>query len=265
MQGHQAPFFIMEIKLKKPIVFFDLETTGINPASDRIVEISLLKVMPNGSETSKTYRINPEMDIPAQSTQIHGITNEDVKDSPTFKMLSKELISIIEDADIGGYNSNKFDIPLLAEEFLRTGSDFDLKKRKFIDVMVIYMKKEPRNLEAAYKYYCDKDLKDAHSAEADTMATYEVFKSQLNRYPDLGETIEQISEFSAHNKNADFAGRLIYDENDHIIVNFGKYKGITLESVFKKDPSYYDWVQRGDFPLYTKKVFTEAYLKAKMK
>jgi DNA polymerase-3 subunit epsilon len=255
----------MELKLKKPIVFFDLETTGINPSFDRIVEISLLKVLPNGSEISKTYLVNPQMPIPAGATEIHGISDDDVKDAPVFKMLAKELVSILEDADIGGYNSNKFDIPLLAEEFLRAEIDFDLKKRNFVDVMVIFMKKEPRNLEAAYKFYCDKDLKDAHSAKADTLATYEVFKSQLDKYPELGENIDQISEYSSHNRNADFAGRLVYDDNDVIVVNFGKYKGQPLVQVLKRDPSYYDWVQKGDFPLYTKKIFTEVYIQSKMK
>lgn len=253
----------MELKLKKPIVFFDLETTGINPASDRIVEISLLKVLPNGTETTKTYRVNPQMPIPAGATEIHGISDEDVKDCPTFKMLAKELVSIIEDSDVGGYNSNKFDIPLLAEEFIRAGTDFDLKKRNFIDVMVIFMKKEPRNLEAAFKFYCDKDLKDAHSALADTRATYEVFKAQLDKYPDLGDSVEKISEFSSHNRNADFAGRLVFDDDNNIVVNFGKYKGQLLMSVLKRDPSYYDWVQKGDFPLYTKRIFTEVYIKSK--
>lgn len=253
----------MELKLKKPVVFFDLETTGINTTSDRIVEISLLKVLPNGTEISKTYKVNPQMDIPAESTAIHGISNEDVKDSPTFKMLAKELVSMIEDSDIGGYNSNKFDIPLLAEEFIRAGTDFDLKNRRFIDVMVIFMKKEPRNLEAAYKFYCNKDLKDAHSALADTKATYEVFKSQLDRYPELGENMEQISEYSSHNRNVDFAGRLVYDDDNNVVVNFGKYKGQLLLNVFKKDPSYYDWVQKGDFPLYTKRIFTDLYIKSK--
>ncbi|MDD3741810.1 MAG: exonuclease domain-containing protein [Bacteroidales bacterium] len=253
----------MELNLKKPIVFFDLETTGINPATDRIVEISILKVFPNGKELSKTYRVNPEMEIPSSATEIHGITNDDVKDSPVFKMIAKELVSLLEDADIGGYNSNKFDVPLLAEEFLRVDVNFDLKKRNFIDIMVIFMKKEPRNLEAAYKFYCDKELKDAHSALADTRATYEVFKAQLEKYHDLGESIDKISEFSSHNRNADFAGRLIYDDNNNIVINFGKYKGQLLIDVLKKDPSYYDWVQKGDFPLYTKRVFTEVYLKSK--
>ncbi|MCK9255123.1 MAG: 3'-5' exonuclease [Bacteroidales bacterium] len=253
----------MNIKIKKPIVFFDLETTGINPSTDRIVEISILKVFPNGNEIIKTYRINPEIDIPSESSAIHGITNEDVKDSPTFKMLVKEIINLIDDADLAGYNSNKFDIPLLAEELLRAGSNFDLKKRNFIDVMVIFMKKEPRNLEAAYKFYCNKELENAHSAEADIKATYEVFKAQTHYYDDLDTDIESISKYSSQNNAVDFAGRLIYDENENIIVNFGKYKGKEINSVFQKDSSYYDWIQKNDFPLYTKKVFTELYIKFK--
>jgi len=253
----------MRLNIRKPIVFFDLETTGINISNDRIVEISLLKVLPNGNESVKTYRVNPEMPISEESTSIHGITNDDVKDAPTFKMIAKELVSIIEDSDIGGFNSNKFDVPMLAEEFLRCETDIDLKNRKFIDVMVIFMKKEPRNLEAAYKFYCNKELTNAHAAEADTRATYEVFKSQLNKYQDLGNSIGEIAEFSTHNKNADFAGRLVYDEKNNIIVNFGKYKGKKLIEVLKKDPSYYDWVQRGDFPLYTKSVFTKVYIQSK--
>ncbi|MDR2009076.1 MAG: 3'-5' exonuclease [Bacteroidales bacterium] len=252
------------MKLQKPIVFFDLETTGINLTRDRIVEISLLKLFPNGNEIQKSMRINPEMDIPEASSKIHGITNEDVKDCPTFKMVAKELVAFLEDADIGGYNSNKFDVPMLAEELLRVGVNFDLKKRKFIDVMVIFMKKEPRTLEAAYKFYCNKDHSNAHSASADTLATYEVFKAQLERYDDIGNSIDTISEFSSHNKNVDFVGRLIYDDNDNIVINFGKYKGMLLEEVFKKDTSYYDWIQKSDFPLYTKKVFTEVYIKSKM-
>ena len=255
----------MKLELRKPIVFFDLETTGINISNDRIVEVSLLKVLPNGNETIKTYRVNPEMPIPAESTAVHGITDDDVKDAPTFKMIAKELATLIEDSDIGGFNSNKFDVPMLAEEFIRAETDIDLKNRKFIDVMVIFMKKEPRNLEAAFKFYCDKDLKNAHSAEADTIATYEVFKSQLERYGDLGNSIDEISDFSSHNKNADFAGRLVYDDDENIVVNFGKYKGRKLIEVLQKDPSYYDWVQRGDFPLYTKSVFTKVYIQSKTK
>lgn len=251
------------MKLKKPLVFFDLETTGINPTSDRIIEISLLKVFPNGKEIQKTYRLNPEIPIPANATNVHHITDEDVKNCPTFKMIAKELVEFIMDSDLAGYNSNKFDIPLLAEEFLRTGVDFDLKKRNFIDVMVIFMKKEPRNLEAAYKFYCDKDLKDAHSAINDTKATYEVFLKQLEKYSDLGENISDISEFSSYSDYVDFAGRLIYDEDKNVIINFGKYKGLKLHDVFEKDTSYYDWVQKGEFPLYTKNKFTEEYIKFK--
>jgi DNA polymerase III subunit epsilon len=254
----------MRIKLKKPIVFLDLETTGVNPASDRIVEISLLKIHPNGNETQKTFLVNPEVDIPAAVTEIHGISNKDVKDAPSFKMIAKELVSIIEDADLAGFNSNKFDIPLLAEEFYRANTDIDLKKRNFVDVQVIFMKKEPRTLSAAYKFYCGEEIEDAHTAAADTKATFEVFKAQLDRYPDLGENIEEISSFSSHNKNADFAGRLVYDDENEICINFGKYKGQKLKSVLTKDPGYYGWVQNADFPLYTKKLFTEVLLEMKM-
>ncbi len=253
----------MDIKLRKPIVFFDLETTGLNISQDRIIEISMLKVLPNGKEILKTYLINPEMEIPAESTAIHGITNEDVKNAPTFKMLAKELANFIEDSDIAGFNSNKFDVPMIAEEFIRAETNIDLKKRKFIDIMVIFMKKEPRNLSAAYKFYCDKEIKDAHSAEADTKATFEIFKSQLKKYQDLGEDIDQIADFSSHNNNADFAGRLIYDENKDIVVNFGKFKGKKLKDVLKKEPAYYSWVQKADFPLYTKQLFTKTYIEIK--
>lgn len=254
----------MKIKLKKPLVFIDLETTGINPSSDRIVEISVLKVFPNGKEIIKTHRVNPEIEIPSAATEIHGISNEDIKDSPSFKMIAKEIAAFIEDSDIAGFNSNKFDIPLLAEEFYRCNTDIDLRKRKFIDIQVIYMKKEPRTLSAAYKFYCEEELTNAHSAEADTKATFEIFKAQLQKYQDLGESIDEISEYSSHNKNADFAGRLIYDEENNICINFGKYKGQKLEEVLKKDPGYYGWVQNADFPLYTKKIFTEVFLKTKL-
>jgi len=253
----------MNIELRKPIVFFDLETTGINITTDRIVEVSLLKVLPNGTEQLKTYRVNPEMPIPAESTAIHGISDEDIKDAPTFKMIAKELASFIEDSDLGGFNSNKFDVPLLAEEFIRADTSIDLKKRRFVDVMVIFMKKEPRNLSAAYKFYCDKNLEDAHTAEADTKATFEIFKSQLEKYSDLGKSIDEVSSFSSHNRNADFAGRLVYDEEENILINFCKYKGKKLSDVLKKDPSYYDWVQKADFPLYTKQVFTRVYLETR--
>lgn len=254
----------MRIQLHKPIVFFDLETTGVNIASDRIVEISIIKVLLNGEEIRKTYRINPEMPIPPQATAVHGISDADVADCPKFKQKAKELVEIFSDADIAGYNSNKFDVPLLAEEFIRAGVDFDLKKRNFVDVMSIFMKKEPRNLSAAYKFYCNGDLENAHSANADTEATYEVFKAQVERYGDIGNDIPEISKFSSYNSNADFMGRLIYDAEHRVVINFGKYKGMLLADVFKKDSAYYDWMMKGEFPLYTKKVLTDEYMKFKM-
>lgn len=253
----------MKLNLKKPIVFFDLETTGLNTARDRIVEISLLKVSPNGNEEQKTYRINPEMPISDESIAIHGITNDDICNAPIFKSVAKEISRFIEGCDLAGYNALKFDIPMLAEEFIRADVDIDLRKHHFVDAQVIFMKKEPRTLSAAYKFYCGKNLEDAHSAAADTMATYEVLKGQLNMYEDLLNDVEKLSEFSSYGEMADFAGRLAYDENKEMVVNFGKYKGQKLFEVFRKDPSYYSWIQQGDFPLFTKKVFTEAYVRYK--
>lgn len=246
-------------------MFFDLETTGINVASDRIVEISYLKIFPNGNEESKTMRVNPTIPIPAKATEIHGITDEDVKDEPTFNVLAKNIAKVLEGCDIAGYSSNKFDIPLLAEEMLRAEVDIDLKKRKFVDVQVIFLKKEPRTLGAAYEFYCNKQLNNAHSAEADTRATYEVLQSQLEKYPDLENDIDKLSEFSSHNQNADFAGRIIYDEKGVERFNFGKYKGLTVEEVFEKDPAYYGWMMNNDFPLYTKKVLTNIKLRSAFK
>ncbi len=251
----------MRLKLKNPLIFFDLETTGINIISDRIVEISYLKIYPNGDEESKTRRINPEMPIPEQATAIHGITNEDVKDCPTFKTIAKSLAAQIEGCDLAGYNSNRFDIPLLAEEFLRADIDLDLMRRKFIDVQTIFHKKEQRTLSAAYKFYCDKELIDAHSAEADTMATYEILQSQLDRYPDLENNIDFLAEYSAFSNNVDFAGRLIYNEKKQEIINFGKYKGRIASEILKEDPGYYGWIIQGDFPLHTKKMFTTIKLR----
>jgi len=251
----------MQLNLKNPLIFFDLETTGINIVSDRIVEISYLKIYPDGKEESKTRKINPEMPIPAEATAIHGITDEDVKDCPTFKSIAKSLASQIEGCDLAGFNSNRFDIPLLAEEFLRAGVDLDLMKRKFIDVQTIYHKKEQRTLSAAYKFYCDMDLDDAHSAEADTKATYEVLKSQLDRYPDLQNDVNFLSEYSCFGNNVDFAGRVIYNDKKEEVVNFGKYKGRLVTDVFKEDPGYYGWIMQGDFPLHTKNVFTNIKLR----
>ena len=252
----------MQLNLRNPLVFFDLETTGINIVKDRIVEISFVKVHPNGKEECKTRRINPEMPIPPESTAIHGITDEDVKDCPTFKEIAKSLAAQIEGCDLAGYNSNRFDIPLLAEEFLRAGVDIDLNKRKFIDVQTIFHKMEQRTLSAAYKFYCDKSLENAHTAEADTMATYEILKAQLDRYPDdLQNDMEFLSKYSSFTNNVDFAGRMVYNEDGKEVINFGKYKGKLVEEVLKNDPGYYSWIMNGDFPLNTKKVLTEITLR----
>lgn len=252
----------MNLNLKRPIVFFDLETTGVDAAKDRIVEISMVKVMPNGDQEVKTRRVNPERHIPAESTAIHGITDEDVKDCPPFKSIAKSLASYIEGCDLGGFNSNKFDIPVLVEEFLRAGVDIDLKKRKFVDVQNIFHKMEQRTLSAAYKFYCDKDLENAHSAEADILATYEVLKAQLDRYPVLENDIDFLAKFSERGQTADYAGRIVYDANGNEIFAFGKHKGESVAEVFRTEPSYYQWMMNGDFPEYTKKVITEIRIRA---
>ena len=251
----------MQLNLRNPLVFFDLETTGIDIAKDRIVEISMVKVMPNGEEIVKTRRINPGMPIPPESTAIHGITDEDVKDCPKFKEIAKSLAAQIEGCDLAGFNSNRFDIPMLAEEFLRAGVDVDLNRRKFIDVQTIFHKMEQRNLTAAYKFYCNKDLANAHSAEADTMATYEVLKAQLDRYPELENDVNFLSKYSSFTNNVDFAGRMVYNEKGQEVINFGKYKGRLVEEELKSDPSYYAWIMNGDFPLNTKKMLTEIRLR----
>ena len=252
----------MELNLKNPLVFFDLETTGLNITRDRIVEISFLKVFPNGKEEIKTRRINPGIPIPEQSTAIHGITDEDVKDCPTFKQIAKSLADQLEGCDLAGFNSSRFDVPMLAEEFLRAGVDFDMSKRKFVDVQIIFHKKEQRTLEAAYAFYCDKQLDNAHSAESDTIATYEVLKSELDRYPDLTNDIEALSrDCSSFNSNVDFAGRMIYDEKGVELFNFGKHKGKPVVEVLKNEPSYYAWIMDGDFPLNTKQALTKIRLR----
>ncbi|MDR0743641.1 MAG: 3'-5' exonuclease [Tannerella sp.] len=253
----------MQLNLKNPLVFFDLETTGINITNDRIVEISYLKIKLDGSEECRTWRINPQMPIPKQAIAIHGITNDDVKDCPTFKEVAKSLAAQIEGCDLAGFNSNRFDIPMLAEEFLRAGVDLDLNKRKFIDVQTIFHKMEQRDLMAAYKFYCGKELTDAHSAESDTRATYEVLMSQLDRYPELENDVEALSKFSSFNQNVDFAGRMIYNENGDEVINFGKYKGHLVKDVLKKDQGYYGWIMQGDFPLNTKQKLTEIRLRLK--
>lgn len=251
----------MKLNLKNPLVFFDLETTGVNINNDRIVEICYLKVYPNGNEESKTMRINPEMHIPEQSSAVHGIYDEDVADCPTFKEVAKLIARDIEGCDLAGFNSNRFDVPLLAEEFLRAGVDIDISRRKFIDVQVIYHKLEQRTLSAAYKFYCDKNLEDAHTAEADTRATYEVLKAQLDRYPEaLQNDMAFLSEYSSFTRNVDFAGRMVYNEQNIPTFNFGKYKGKTVEEVLRRDPGYYNWMLQGDFTLNTKQMLTRIKL-----
>jgi DNA polymerase III subunit epsilon len=251
----------MKLNLRRSLAFVDLETTGINITTDRIVEISVLKISPEGNEEWLTSRINPEMPIPPKSTAIHGISDADVADSPRFRDIAKNLASFLEGSDLSGYNALKFDIPVLAEEFLRVNVDFNFKKRRYVDVQVIFHKKEQRTLAAAYQFYCKKDLQNAHSSKADTLATYEVLKAQLDRYKDLENDVEKLADFSAYNSNADFIGRIIFDENGEEIFNFGKYKGKMVVQVFRDDPSYYSWMMNGDFSLYTKKVLTEIKLR----
>jgi DNA polymerase-3 subunit epsilon len=251
----------MKLNLTKPLCFFDLETTGTNIAKDRIVEISILKVFPNGNKESHTWRVNPERPIPAETTAVHGIKDEDVADQPNFKTLSKTVFDFIQGCDLAGYNSNRFDIPLLAEEMLRAEVDFDIKKAMAIDVQTIFHKKEKRTLEAAYKFYCDKDLEDAHSAEADTNATYEVLKGQLEAYPDLENEVKWLADFSKHKRFADFAGFIRYNKDGKEIFSFGKHRGKTVEEILDKEPGYYGWIQQADFPLYTKKTLTAIKLR----
>lgn len=262
----------MRLKLERPLVFFDLETTGVNIGIDRIVEISYYKVFPNGNREGKTYRVKPtminshgeevQMHIPDEAAAIHGIHDEDVADCPTFKQLSEEIASVIADADLAGYNSNKFDIPLLAEEFLRAGVKIDLKQKKMVDAFSIFTKNEPRTLTAAYKFYCGKNLEDAHSADADTMATYEVLMAQLERYPDVPDTVEALHDYTqGKTPFADFAGRIAYNDKGVEVFNFGKYKGIPVEDVLRRDRSYFSWLMDTDFPMYTKQVIREIYSK----
>lgn len=253
----------MQLKLTNPIVFFDLETTGVDVVKDRIVEISLVKVMPDGTEEVKTRRINPGMPIPAEASAVHGIKDEDVKDCAPFKLVAKSLAKYIEGCDLAGYNSNKFDIPMLMEEFLRAGVDIDLKRRKCVDVQNIFHKMEQRTLAAAYKFYCESDLTNAHSAEADTLATYEILKKQLERYPEIENDVEFLSKFSERMATADYAGRIAYDEAGVEIINFGKHKGKRVIDVLKSEPSYYNWMMNGDFPEYTKKILTKIKLSMK--
>jgi len=252
----------LNLNLKRPIAFIDLETTGINVTNDRIVELSVLKISPNGKEEWMSTRVNPEIPIPPKTTTIHGIRDEDVVNAPVFKEIARNLTSFLEGCDLAGYNAIKFDIPVLAEEFLRANIDFNFRKRKYVDVQVIFHKKEQRTLSAAYMFYCKKELKDAHSSKADTAATFEVLKCQLDRYNDLENDVDKLADYSSFNTNVDFAGRIILDENGVEIFNFGKYKGKQVEAVFNEDPAYYSWMMNGEFPLYTKKVLTEIKLRS---
>ncbi|MDR3185172.1 MAG: 3'-5' exonuclease [Prevotellaceae bacterium] len=253
----------MQLNLRNPLVFFDVETTGLDIATDRIVEISILKVMPDGQEDQKTFRLNPTVPIPEQVTKIHGITDADVANCPVFKEIACTLAKYIEGCDVAGYNSIKFDIPMLAEEFLRAGIAFDFRKRKLIDVQTIFHKMEQRTLSAAYKFYCNKELQDAHSAAADAYATYEILQAQLDRYETLTNDMGKLSEFSMQRRNLDYAGRVILDEKDVPIINFGKYKGQKALEVIAKDPSYYAWIMNSTFTLDTKRVFTDLRIKSK--
>ncbi|MEG2479561.1 MAG: exonuclease domain-containing protein [Mucinivorans sp.] len=249
------------LKLKRPIIFFDIESTGLDISKDRIIEISLIKINPDGSKESKTRRINPTIPIPAVSTAIHGIHDEDVTLEPVFASVARSLAEWMKGCDLAGYNSNKFDIPILAEEFARAGVEFDFSRIKFVDVQNIFHKMEQRTLSAAYKFYCGKSIENAHSAQADVMATYEVLLAQIDRYDELADDIDFLSDFSKMGRNVDLAGRIVLNENDVPVFNFGKYKGVAVEEVFGREPSYYDWLMKGDFAQNTKQVATQIRLK----
>ena len=251
------------LKLNRPLAFIDLETTGINVASDRIVEIAILKLMPNGDKEMKTMRINPTIPIPALVTKIHGISDDDVKDSPTFKACAKMLFAYLEGCDLAGYNSNKFDVPLLAEEFLRADVEFDISNRKLVDVQNIFHKMEQRTLSAAYLFYCKRPLENAHSADADITATWEILEAQLEKYSELKNDVNFLHEFSSRTNNVDLAGRIILNDKGVACFSFGKHNGKPVSEVFEKEPSYYNWMMNGDFPLYTKKVLTQLRLSMK--
>lgn len=251
----------MELKLHRPICFFDLETTGTDVARDRIVEISILKVFPNGNKESKTWLVNPGMPIPFLVSQIHGITDEKVANEPNFDQLAPHVYNLIKDSDLAGFNSDRFDIPLLAEELLRAGVDFDMKNRVSVDVQTIFHKMEERTLSAAYRFYCSKTLENAHSAEADTEATYEILKAQLDRYDNLENDMKLLSEFTTRKKSVDFAGFIALDDKGREIFTFGKHKGVLVEKVLEDEPGYFGWIQNADFPLYTKKVLTAIKLR----
>ena len=255
----------MSLNLTKPLVYFDIEATGLNISKDRIVEVSFLKVLPDNGEEAKTWRVNPEVTISEESYKIHGISHEDIKDHPTFKDIAREVAQFIDNGDLAGFNLLKFDLPLLMEEFLRADVDFDLSKRKIVDVQRIFHMMEKRTLEAAYRFYCNKDLSQAHSAEADTLATHEVLQAQIQQYQELQNDVKFLNDFIGDPKNkfVDLAGRLMYNDKGQEVFNFGKYKGKPIKDVLEKDPAYYSWMMQGDFPEYTKKKMTELRLQMK--
>ncbi len=252
----------MKLNLSRPIIFFDLETTGTDIMRDRIVEISMIKVMPDGSDIQRTVRVNPGCPIPAEATAIHHITDADVADKPAFREIAPALAESFAGCDIAGFNSNRFDIPLLAEEFARAGIDFDFSAARFVDVQTIFHKREQRTLSAAYRFYCSKELEEAHSANADTRATYEVLMAQLDHYGDLPNDIALLAEYSTQNRNVDLMGRLIYDDLHREVINFGKYKGQLAADVLRRDPGYFSWIQQGEFPSNTKRAFMAIKLRA---
>lgn len=250
----------MNLKILKPICFFDLETTGVNVSKDRIVEISILKIFPNGNKESKTWLVNPEIPIPLEASNIHGITNDKVKNEPNFKIIAFDVKSMINNCDLAGFNSNKFDIPLLAEELLRSKIDFSLENVLTVDVQNIFHKMEQRTLSAAYKFYCGKSLENAHSSKADTLATFEVLESQIEKYDELKGDIDFLSEFSSRGKNVDLAGFIKYNEDDVPCFSFGKHKGKTVDYVLDNESGYFGWLLNADFPVYTKKVLIKLRL-----
>lgn len=252
------------LRLKKPLAFIDLETTGVNLGTDRIVEIAIVKILPDGSKSIKRKLINPEIPIPKSSSDVHGITDEMVKDAPAFKQVAQELKQMLDGCDLAGYNSNRFDIPLLMEEFFRAQVDFDMKNRKLLDVQNIFHKMEPRTLSAAYKFYCNKTLEGAHSAEVDASATYEILEAQLEKYPELGNSVESVLKILGEDQVVDFARRFIM-ENGTEVFNFGKYKGRPVADVLRAEPQYYDWMMKGDFPQHTKQKLTEIYTRTIIK
>ncbi|MEO8821762.1 MAG: 3'-5' exonuclease [Ginsengibacter sp.] len=254
----------MALQLSRPIVFIDLETTGVNIAIDRVIEIAIIKILPDKTKVVKHKLINPQMPIPKASTDVHGITDDKVKDAPAFKDVANELKQFIDNADLSGYNSNRFDIPLLMEEFLRAGISLDMHNRRMLDVQTIFHMMEKRTLEAAYKFYCQKELIDAHSAEADASATWEILEAQLERYGHLGETVDTVLQFTGEEKYVDFAKRFVFDK-DVEVFNFGKHKGRSVVEVLKAEPQYYDWMMKGDFPLHTKQKLMEIFNKTLLK